>query len=248
MVSGSRHLTAVSAGAALALAIAFPFWGGRFADVSARIGGADELPVVKITAPANNSAYKWNSLVNYSVVVTYQGKSTQYQEIPSGEVLVATTYVADLSKRAGETAAAPLPAGLLEIARSKCVGCHEFKATAMGPSFAAIAARYPDNPASIDTLSRYIREGSTGVWGQGSMPAHPEMTNEQLHAMALWIVKYAADPNVNYYAGTEGAFRMEAPATPGPNGGLILTASYTASPADQKQDQRGQDTVLVRGK
>jgi len=222
--------------------------GGRVTDVSARSGGGDEAPVVKITAPANNSAHQWNSLVNYSVVVTYQGKSTQYQEIPSNEVLIKATYVADLSKRVGETAAPPVPAGLLEIARSKCVGCHEFKATAMGPSFAAIAARYPDNQASIDTLSRYIREGSTGVWGQGNMPAHPEMTNEQLHAMALWILKEAADPNVNYYSGTEGAFKMEASATPGPNAGLILTASYTAGPADRRQDQRGQDTVVVRGK
>ena len=33
-------------------------------------------PVVKITSPANNSTYSWNALVNYSVVVSWQGKST----------------------------------------------------------------------------------------------------------------------------------------------------------------------------
>lgn len=242
------NLTAAAGGALVALAIAFSPCRGGVIDVSAGNGGGDAPPVVKIAAPASNSAYRWNSLVNYSVVVTYEGRSTQFQEIPSDEVLISTTYVADLSKRVGETAAAPVPAGLVEIARSKCVGCHEFKATAMGPSFSAIAARYPDNQASIDTLMRYIREGSTGVWGQGSMPAHPDIANEQLRAMALWIVKSAADPDVNYYSGTEGAFKMEAPATPGPNAGMILTASYTARPADRKQEQMGQDILVVRGK
>lgn len=184
--------------------------------------GKDGPPAVKITAPANSSTYNWNYLVNYSVVVSWQGKSTQYQEIPSNEVLIRTTYIPDLSKSTGEPApaAAPTPAGVLDIIRSGCVGCHEFKARAMGPSFAVIAARYPDNQASIDTLSRYIREGSTGVWGQAAMPPHPEFTEEQLHAITHWIVKDAANPNVNYYVGTEGTIRMEAPAMPSSSGGM----------------------------
>jgi cytochrome c len=214
--------------------------------------GKDGPPIVKITAPANNSAYSWNSLVNYSVVVSWQGKSTQYQEIPSNEVLITTTYIPDLSKRTGEpeTAAVVTPDGLLNIIRSGCVGCHEFKARAMGPSFAAIAARYPDNQASIDTLSRYIREGSTGVWGQGSMPPHAEFTDEQLHAVARWITKDAANPNVNYYVGTDGAIRMEAPATPSSTGGMILTAGYTAPASTNNQEQapHGEATVILHGK
>jgi cytochrome c len=216
--------------------------------------GKDGPPVVKITAPDNNSnsAYNWNSLVNYSVVVSYQGKSTQYQEISSNQVLIRTTYIPDVSKGAGELglATTPTPAGLLDIIRSNCVGCHGFKAKAMGPSFAAIAARYPDSQASMDTLSRYIREGSTGVWGQRNMPPHTELMEDQLHAMALWIVKHAADPNVNYYVGTDGTIRMEAPATPSPKGGIILTASYTApaTSADQEQAPHGEDTVIVQGR
>lgn len=213
--------------------------------------GKSESPIVKITAPANNSTYKWNSLVNYSVVVSWQGKSTQYQEIPSNEVLITTTYILDSSKAAAKPAeaAAPTPAGLLDIIRSGCIGCHEFKARAMGPSFAAMAARYPDNQASVDTLSRYIREGSMGVWGPGTMPPHREFTQEQLHDIAHWIVKSANDPNVNYYVGTEGAIRMEAPTTSSLKGGMTITASYTprVSPTGQEQLPQGEDTVVVRG-
>lgn len=218
--SGIKGHTAAVTFAIAAFSVAFLLCDGQAVPAGTAERGKDGPPVVKITAPTNDSTYNWNSLVSYSIVVSYQGKSTQYQEIPSKEVLLKTTYVPNGSATAEEAgAAAPTPAGLLDIVRSKCMGCHEFKAKAMGPSFAAIAARYPDNPASIDTVSRYIRDGSTGVFGQGSMPPHTELTEGQVHAMALWIVKNAADPNVNYYVGTEGAFRMEAPATPSSQGG-----------------------------
>lgn len=214
--------------------------------------GKDGAPVVQITAPANNSTYSWKSLLNYSAVVSWQGESTQYQEIPSDQVLITTTYVPDLSKMTGQPAAAakPIPAGLLEIMRSGCIGCHEFRAKAMGPSFAAIAARYPDTEANTNTLARYIHDGSTGVWGQAAMPAHPKFTQAQLDAIAHWIVKNAANPNVNYYVGTEGAIRMEAPTTPGPNAGMLLTASFTAPAAstDQGQAPHGEGAVILHGK
>lgn len=236
----------------LALSTGLLSWSGRVIAAGAQNAGRNAPPVVKITAPRNDSAHPWNSLVSYDVVVTYDGKSTQYQEIPSSEVLLRTTYVPDFSPVAGKPApaAVPAPAGVLDIVDSNCLGCHDFKAKAMGPSFAAVAARYPNTQATLDTLSKHIRAGSTGVWGQGNMPPHPDLTEGQLHAIVLWIMKDAANPNVNYYVGTEGAFRMQAVGAPGSKGGLILTASYTA-PArggNPEQAAHGEDTVIVHGR
>ncbi len=215
-------------------------------------GGDDGPPTVKITAPTDGSTYKWNTLVNYRIVVSYQGKSTQYQELPSNQVLLMATYVPDLSKIAGKPASAVSlpPAGLLDIIRSNCLGCHEFRAKAMGPSFAAIAARYPESQGTADGLSRDILKGSAGVWGQESMPPHAELTEDQAHAIVLWIMKDAANPNVSYYVGTKGTIRLAAPGAPGSKGGIILTASYT-SPAphvNAEQAPHGEDTVVVHGK
>lgn len=240
--SGIKGLSAI---AAFSLA-AFLLCDGQAVPGGGAEDGKGGAPVVKIIAPANGSRYGWNSLVSYSIVVTYQGKSTQYQEIPANEVLLTTTSLPDVSAAAGKAGAAT-PAGLLDIMRSNCVGCHEFKAKAMGPSFAAIAARYPNNQGSIDALSRSIHDGSTGVFGQASMPAHAELREEQLHAIAQWIVKDAAEPGVNYYVGTEGTVRMEAPAVKGPNAGMVLSASYTA-PTDHEMAPRGEDSVVVRGR
>ncbi len=210
---------------------------------------ADE-PAVKITSPKENSAYAWNTLVPYSVVVTYQGKSTEYQELPADQVLMTATYVSDLSALTAAPGNMRPPAGLLDIIRSNCLGCHEFTAKAMGPSFAAIAKRYPQSPATISTLSHSIRSGSTGVWGAQSMPPHPEFTEDQAHAIALWIMKIAANPNVSYYVGTEGTIRMKAPGSPGAHAGILLTATYSSpsSSADPKSAPYGEATVILRGK
>jgi cytochrome c551/c552 len=231
----------------VAFASALMWSEGQAAPAGASDPGKDGSPVVKITAPENNSRHPWNSLVPYSVVVTYQGKSTEYQEIPSSQVLVRTTTVSSPAATAADAHAAPTPAGLLEIVQSNCIGCHEFKAKAMGPSFAAIAARFPDSTANIAALSRYIREGSTGVFSQASMPPHAELTESQSQAMALWIEKEAANPRVNYYVGTEGAIRMEAPKTPTAAAGMIVTASY-APPGDQQSAAYGADTIILHGK
>jgi len=220
-------------------------------DYSSSVHAKNDLPAVKITAPKNDSTYKWNTRVNYNVVVSFQGKSTQYQELPSNQVLLTATYVSDLSTVAGKPAPAAggTPAGLLDIIRSNCLGCHEFNAKAMGPSFAAIAERYRQNPAAIDAVSGLIRGGSTGIWGPDSMPPHPELTDDQAHAIVLWIMKYAADPNVSYYVGTEGAILMKAPGTPDSKAGILLKASYTSSAptANAAQAPYGEDAVILHG-
>jgi cytochrome c len=243
-----------AAGASVALGIAATclLISGHICRVNAQGQARNERPVVKITAPDNNSVHPWNTLVNYNIVVTDRGKSTKYQEIPSKQVVLTTTYVPDLSQvdvisgasRNGESA------GLQEIAGSDCIGCHQFRAAAMGPSFATISERYRNSPSGRDTLAKYIREGSANVWGQAPMPAHPQFTEQQLSDIAGWILKDAATSGVNYYVGTEGTFQMDSPKNPGPNAGLVLAASYSRQDAgnESQRNSRGEDTILIKGR
>lgn len=252
MVPMREKFAAASRGCVFALSVVFLFSIRHFDSVNAESGGNDGLPSVKFTAPKNDSTYNWNTMVNYHIVASYQGKSTQYRELPSNQVLLTATYVPDLSKIAGNPASAvgATPAGLLDIIRSNCMGCHEFKAKAMGPSFAAIAGRYPESQGAVDLLSRNILKGSAGAWGQESMPPHAELTEDQAHAVVLWIMKNAANPKVSYYVGTEGAIRLEPHGTPDSKGGMILTASYTSPAPNMNAEQapHGEGTVIVHGK
>lgn len=241
---------AVAAGVSGALALSGVLFCGNASAGSAGAGHSSTAapPIVKITAPADGSTHDWGSLASYGIVVTYAGKSTRYQEIPSKAVLLRVTYVPDVAKGAGNGLPAA-PVGVRDIVESNCLGCHSFRARAMGPSFAAIARRYADSQAAVSALSQHIRNGSTGVWGRASMPSHEELTRVQLHDIVVWILHDAANPDVSYYVGTQGAFRMPAPRAPDAGAAVILTASYT-SPApggNPHQAASGEDTVIVRG-
>jgi cytochrome c len=245
----------------VAVVVVFALFGMAFASlllssqmsfVHAQDHSGDGPPIVKITTPRNNSVYSWNTQVSYGIVVSDHGKSTKYQEIPANHVLLKTSYISDLSHADADLAQAkrPDPEGLLDIMNSNCLGCHGLKSAATGPSFSAISKRYPDTAATEETLSQHIKQGSVGIWGQEPMPSHPELTAKELQAISGWIMKHSADPKVNYYVGTDGAFQMESPGKPDPKAGMILTASYVSQSASNSAHQalRGEDTIVVGGK
>lgn len=201
---------------------------------------------VDIVDPAEGSRLPWQSQASYSVVVSYDGKSTRYGDIPATDVVLTAAYAADVAKIAP---AQPdtLPQGLVEISQSNCMGCHDFAAKAVGPSYAAIGKRYPD-ASSAALLADHIRNGSAGAWGTTRMPPHPDLTGQQAADIARWIIEHASDPGVAYHVGKEGSFQMSAPATPGPNAGLVLTATYTGplKPGDTRA-AAGHSRIVIQG-
>ena len=201
---------------------------------------------VDITSPADHSRLAWSAQGSYAVTVSYNGKSSKYGEIPSNAVLLRTTYAADADASARR--AEPVPQALVEISRSNCMGCHDFTASSAGPSFAAIGKRYGGKAAAVALLAGHIRNGSSGAWGGGSMPPHPDLSAAQATAVAQWIVTHGGDPAVHYYIGRSGSFRMAAPGTPGPRAGLVLSAFYTG-PLEPGDDfnAAGRHTVVVYG-
>ena len=95
------------------------------------------------------------------------------------------------SAGASEAAAAPQTtslAGQALVEASDCLRCHGMDRRYVGPSFRQIAARYQDRPDAAAYLARKIREGSVGEWGRTVMPRHPQVTEVQAQAMALWVL------------------------------------------------------------
>lgn len=216
---------------------------------AALLGAAPPAPglQVEVTSPADRSRLAWQSQGSYAVTISYGGKSTKFDEIPSNEILLTTTYAADTDATdARRTVALAQP--LVDITRSNCIGCHDFDASSGGPSFAAIARRYAGQPNVAAMLAGHIRNGSRGDWGQGTMPPHPDLAPAQAADIASWILAHGADPGIHYYVGKSGSFRMTAPGTPGPRAGLVLRAYYTGPrEAGDTRPAAGRDTVVVSG-
>jgi cytochrome c len=209
----------------------------------------NSAPAVRITSPSDKSKFKSNAIVNYSISITdKEDGNSEYNEIPGNEVLMKVTYLNDSPHvkkyLVNNINTGKDPAAVLLLMKSNCFACHAVKNKLTGPSFEAIAKRYPYNTATIELLTKKVITGSSGVWGGTLMPPQPEIKKEQVKEMLNWILKHSADRNTCYYTGLEGAFRT------GENTGkgvYILTASYTDRGLKNipQSGKRGEHTIVL---
>lgn len=73
------------------------------------------------------------------------------------------------------------------LAKFGCVACHAVDARLIGPGMREVAAKYAGVVDATDRLAQRIRTGGTGVWGQISMPAQPQVSISDAQIIARWI-------------------------------------------------------------
>lgn len=190
-------------------------------------------PKITITSPLNDDRFEWNATIRYNIKITdKEDGSSEYDEINAKEVLLEVCYLKDASKvknyLAGKANMVKEDNGLTLLRNSDCFTCHASKNKLIGPSFELIAKRYPVNKNSLERLTKKVMNGSTGIWGQVAMPAHPAMKTNEVREIISWILTNNSNPNISFYPGIEGAFRTkEKTAKETGKEVLVLTASYT---------------------
>lgn len=210
-------------------------------------------PQVEIVAPSASDRFEWNSLMPYQISVTDNEDGTSaYEEIATNEVFLKIRFVPDSAKlkiyRDAEKQTAEARE-LTLIKSSDCLNCHAFKSKVIGPSFESMAQQNANKPDAAMLLSKKVVNGSAQKTTTEVMPAHPDLANGEALQIVRWILKNAADPNVDYLRGLEGSFRTRPqPKTGGAKAVYLLTASYTDhglpdNPATRKQ---GRVTMVLR--
>jgi cytochrome c len=113
------------------------------------------------------------------------------------------------------------------IEGSDCLLCHQFNKKIVGPAYIDVAKKYHGDSTVISRLVRKIREGGSGVWGKVTMPAHPQLTDEQASMMLAYIMSLA-DKKTNATSLPErGEYVPPAGSSDSPKGVLVLHAEYT---------------------
>jgi len=69
-----------------------------------------------------------------------------------------------------------------------CVACHTVDRRVVGPSFREVAAKFAGDGNALATLSRKVKEGGAGNWGNVPMPPNPAITDADLRVMLEWIL------------------------------------------------------------
>lgn len=88
----------------------------------------------------------------------------------------------------GGTVNADAEKGLDLITKSDCLTCHKVAEKLIGPPYQDVAAKYPNNDATIDMLADKIIKGGAGNWGQVQMTAHPQISKDDAKLMVKYVL------------------------------------------------------------
>ena len=78
--------------------------------------------------------------------------------------------------------------GLELVGKNDCLTCHKINEASTGPAYSAVAAKYPNTPQVIDTLSNKVIKGGAGNWGVVPMTPHPNLSKEDAVAMVKYVL------------------------------------------------------------
>ena len=98
------------------------------------------------------------------------------------------TDTANVKQGTPPAAAILVPEGMALMTKSDCMTCHNATAKVVGPSFADIAAKYPNTPENTNKLGGTVINGSSGVWGSVPMPAHAGLSRADAEKMTGYIL------------------------------------------------------------
>jgi len=99
------------------------------------------------------------------------------------------TIVAVACMGAALFSASAMAAGEPELAKQKnCLACHSVDKKIVGPAYKDVAKKYENDKDALQRLSKKVREGGVGVWGQIPMPANPQVNEAESVTLVKWVL------------------------------------------------------------
>ena len=189
----------------------------------------NDPPALKIELEQGGSIFHTNKKVNYKVVVNdTEDGSTANKEIAPDNVKVTLNYIRegqDLIVAALGHQKNTVPVGLQLIKESDCKACHATNEKVAGPSYMDIANKYTKKDKN-ELVSNIIK-GSTGIWGETMMSAHPQLKIEEVEKIVHYILSLKPDKdNIERDLPLAGTIDFKEHLTAKSNGIYVLMASY----------------------
>ena len=69
-----------------------------------------------------------------------------------------------------------------------CLSCHAIDHKVVGPAYHDVAAKYGSDPQALTRIASRIQHGSSGKWGDIPMPPFAQLSPEDLHTLATFIL------------------------------------------------------------
>ncbi|MCB0543355.1 MAG: PQQ-dependent sugar dehydrogenase [Saprospiraceae bacterium] len=220
------------------------------------INVGNEPPLVRWDLGGRNrSFYNPGEILDYKLVVedledgTLQDGRIAKDAVSTTIDYLETGFDAGILTRkvTGGDATAEYSKGKVLIDRSDCKTCHAVDRQIVGPAFEAVAERYRTVEPAVRILSQRIIKGSGGNWGQMSMTAHTQITEEEASEMVRWILSLGAPAKPKQTLNPAGKYTLKGPAAKGKGPGTyILKASYRDHGANGQPELEAGAIIALR--
>ena len=212
---------------------------GNTATANTKIMVGNDPPQLSLQIENNDSIYWDGKKIDYKISVSdKQDGTTSDNSISADEVKVTFDYIPEGKDIVQATMGHQRntdPEGKKAIDGTDCKACHAINEKVNGPSYTEIAKKY----GSEDTgyLVSKIIKGGGGVWGEGAMSAHPQLSVEEVTQMVDYILSLKpSDEKKQNYLPLEGTLTFDKHLSADSEGTYILMASYRDSGNPQQPE------------
>jgi cytochrome c len=181
-------------------------------------------PKVAIAIKGNKTFYFAGKPIDYQVTVQDEGAAVNHANIYVSDSYIKGSDLAAVSP--GHAGVSEIMTGQALMLKSDCQVCHNLKETSIGPAYTRVAEKYRKDPSAPAYLSTKIIGGSSGVWGEVAMPAHPTMPESDARKIAQYILSLGQTNAVKPSLPANGQIIPEDSAA-AESTTFVLTAVYT---------------------
>jgi len=222
---------------------------GASSTANVEVVAGNEPPTVDVGLVNSNKSFFFPGVpVRYSTVVTdREDGSLRGGTIPASRVHLSAQYLkAGLAGSGGAGSGEnALTRGRRLIEANDCLSCHQFNVKAIGPAYADVAKKYHGDSTAVAHLVKKIREGGSGVWGNATMPAHPNLTEAQTSSIVAYILSLADRASAQTMP-VRGSYTPPAGSDAAPQGVVVLNAEYTDRGANGMPSITGEKSIVLR--
>lgn len=209
---------------------------------STGIVAGNSRPEVAISLGGSTPAfYLPGQKIAYDVSVTDPDGTT----IDPKNIFVSVDYLEGMDKVAmnmGHQQVSAAVTGKALTQAMDCKTCHKEAEASIGPNYKDVAAKYKERRDALTYLQGKIVTGGTGVWGEVTMPAHPNVSSDESRQIALYILSLSGDQIKEKSLPSKGTITAESSA---PGNMLVITASYTDEGAEGTIPLTGSKSVAI---
>ena len=227
---------------------------GGISTQSMELTAGNEPPVLSFDMPKSNKTFYFaNKSFDYEVKVKdKEDGSLAEGSITPEQVSVKIDYLPEgfdkiemaQGHRSADASTTKIK-GLKFIEANDCKACHAKDKKSIGPAYVQIAKKYQGSKTAMETLTKKIIAGGSGVWGEVPMAGHPQLSTDDAAEMTKYILSLSNE-TAEKSLPTKGSFTTKISPKDKGQGTYILRAAYQDQDANGIPSLTSEQTYALR--